>query len=103
LTDYEGLLQGGESKGKITVINDNFDTGTRTGPGEYPLADKTYADLLDRLDKNHFVRVSPKLRTDLLSYFRDPNVPFSMQKNKKRWAEITREIGDLQSVEVAKD
>ena len=54
-------------------MNDDFDTGTVTTPGEYPLADKTYAELLDKLSKNHFDNVSPELQATLIKYYGDPN------------------------------
>ena len=65
VTDYEHFLHEQKDSGKIELVNDNFDTGTVTGPGQYPLADKTYAELLDKLDKDHFSQVTPELRATL--------------------------------------
>jgi len=39
---------------KPNLPNINFDTGSQTIYGEYPLADKTYDDLLDKLQQNKF-------------------------------------------------
>src|SRR5271170_5999193 len=60
VTEYERFLHDQKDSGKIGLVNDNFDTGTVTGPGQYPLADKTYAQLLDHLSKDHFAQVSPE-------------------------------------------
>jgi hypothetical protein len=41
-----------------TILVDENDTGTVTGPAGI-LADQTYADLLDRLQKNNLQRFRP--------------------------------------------
>jgi Zinc dependent phospholipase C len=69
LNDYENLLQAQRADGTIELPNDNFDTGTVTEPGQYPLADKTYGQLLDRLAANHFKDASAEIRQALLDYY----------------------------------
>lgn len=98
---YEGHIHDYRSAGQLMLVNDNFDTGTVTGPGQYPLADKTYADLMDRLSKNDFSQVSPELRKDLLAYYSDLNAPFADKKNKKQWAKIVKEVDDLKGATIA--
>lgn len=44
IKDYSDALHEKEQTGELQIQNDNFDTGT--GPGEYPLADATYAELV---------------------------------------------------------
>jgi hypothetical protein len=61
--DYEKLLREVQGAGGIDLVNDNFDTGTVTKPGEYPLADKTFADLLGRLAQNQFAGTSQSFAT----------------------------------------
>jgi hypothetical protein len=89
-------------QGHLDLVNDNFDTGTVTGPGEYPLADKTYADLLDRLSKDKFAQVTPVLREDIVRYFSDPHAPYAMKKNKKQWEKVVREVNDLKTADLTK-
>jgi hypothetical protein len=84
-------------------VNDNFDTGSITRPGEYPLADKTYADLLDRLAKDHFSKVTPELRTTILAYYNDPNAPLAMKHVKKEWAGILKELDALKTATLAEN
>jgi hypothetical protein len=95
--DYKRLLQTQGSEGHVEISNDNLDTGTLTNPGQYALADKTNAELLDRLAKRHFTNTSPELREALLEYFRDPSAPFATKRNKKQWSQIQKEVGELKS------
>ena len=97
VTDYEHFLHEQKDSGKIELVNDNFDTGTVTGPGQYPLADKTYAELLDKLDKDHFSQMTPELRAILLDYYKDPNAPFATKKDQKEWAKVLKEVDDLKA------
>jgi hypothetical protein len=97
VTDYERFLHEQKDSGKIELVNDNFDTGTVTGPGQYPLADKTYAQLLDHLAKDHFAKVSPELRKILLDFYSDPNAPFATKKDKAEWAKVLKEVDELKN------
>jgi hypothetical protein len=97
VTDYERFLHEQKDSGKIELVNDNFDTGTVTGPGQYPLADKTYAQLLDHLAKDHFAKVSPELRKILLDFYSDPNAPIATKKDKTEWAKVLKEVDELKN------
>ena len=101
LQNYVQLANEQRSAGRTTLVDDNFDTGTITGPGQYPLADKTYADLLDRLGRDNFAAVSPGLRTALLAFYADLNAPFATKKDKKGWAKIMQEINQLRASHAA--
>jgi hypothetical protein len=96
--DYEKLVQQQKDSGHVVLEDDNIDVGSVTGPGQYPLADKTYADLLDHLAQDHFASVPPELRDLILSYYSDPHAPPSTKKNKKEWAKVTKEVNDLKAV-----
>ncbi len=97
VTDYEHFLHQQKDSGQTELVNDNFDTGTVTGPGQYPLADKTYAELLDKLDKDHFSQVTPELRAVLLDYYKNPDAPFATKKDQKEWAKVLKEVDDLKA------
>jgi hypothetical protein len=98
LQNYLQLANQQRNARQTTLVNDNFDTGTVTTPGQYPLADKTYADLLDRLQKNNFAALSPELRTALLNYYGDLSAPFATKKDKKEWAKVVRNVNQLRAV-----
>jgi uncharacterized protein YdaT len=97
VTDYEHFLREQKDSGKIELVNDNFDTGTVTGPGQYPLADKTYAELLDKLDKDHFSQITPELRATLLDYYKNPDAPFATKKDQREWAKVLKEVDELKA------
>jgi Zinc dependent phospholipase C len=97
LQDYEQSVHAIGKSGMIDLADDNFDTGSVTGPGDYPLADKTYAELLKRLAATDFARVSPELRRAMVNYYGDGEGPFAAKKNKKEWAREMKELDRLKA------
>jgi hypothetical protein len=97
IEQYETSIRAERNSGHADLLNDNFDTGTVTGPGQYPLADKTYAELLDRLAKQNFQQVSPALQAAVLGFYGDLKGPFATKKNKKEWAKVVVEVGQLRA------
>ena len=97
VTDYEKLLRATHGSGPGSLVNDNFDTGTVTSPGEYPLADKTYADLLDRQAKNHFAATTPELRETILKFYGDTNAPIATKKDPAKWAKVLQQVNELKA------
>ncbi len=65
---YRALLSDW-SKGQLQLVNDNFDMGAITPRGKYKLADKTCAQLLDRLAKQHMAGVDQELKTQMLAFY----------------------------------
>jgi hypothetical protein len=97
LTEYEHFLHEDRQPDELMLINDNFDTGSVTKPGEYPLADKTYAQSLDLQAKDSFKEISPELRQTILDFYRDPKAPITTKKNKTEWAKVMRELSELKA------
>ena len=97
LQNYESLLHQEKKLDALQLVNDDFDTGTVTGPGEYQMADKTYAELLDRLAKQHFSNVSRDLQKVVLNYYKDPNAPFATKKSRKKWATVLIQVNELKA------
>lgn len=87
--------------GKLTLINDNFDVGAVTGPGEYRLSDNAFAALLDRLARQNFAGMSAELRSEILRYYSDPAAPYATRKNRKAWARLQDELQRLQAAQPA--
>ncbi|HEV2305682.1 MAG TPA: zinc dependent phospholipase C family protein [Candidatus Acidoferrales bacterium] len=96
--DYRQIAKEQRDLGHLAISNDNFDTGSVTGPGQYPLADNTYAELVDRLDKDHFKTISPQLRAVLLSYYSNLHAPFHTKRNEKEWKRVVAEIAELKQI-----
>src|SRR5690348_17388520 len=99
--DFEADIRDDRSAGKIDLVNDNFDVGAVTAPGEYPLADVTYANLMDRLAKNKFADVSPALRANLLNFYKDPDGRNDVKRSKKRWRKLQAEVEQLRTAQLA--
>jgi len=95
--NYSSLIHAQESSGKFSITNDNLDTDTVTGPGQYPLADATYAELVDRLSKEKFAHITPELRSALLSYYSNLQADYATKKNKKKWNTRVRQIESLKA------
>ncbi|HZC43706.1 MAG TPA: hypothetical protein VE195_05995, partial [Acidobacteriaceae bacterium] len=63
-------LRGQPTSDRTLQLKDlDFDTGKPTERGEYPLADKTYAKLLDTVTHDKKADISSDLRTSLLNYY----------------------------------
>ena len=75
----------------------DFDTGRPTRPGEYSLADKTYAQLLDDLAKHNFDQASTELRQNILSFYGDPNAQVATRKNAKAWKTTQENLDKLKA------
>ncbi len=78
---YRSLLND-EKKKKLSLDNKNLDTGKITTPGEYELADETYAKLLDELSEKQFAGVMPELRQNILSYFNNSQARLKIKQDQ---------------------
>ena len=85
------------SENRLQLANCDFDTGKPTAPGEYQLADKTYADLLKKLSKNNFAQIPPALRTNILAFYSDSAKPVETRKHKDEWKETVKSLGLLKT------
>jgi hypothetical protein len=81
--------------GMPDIPNQNFDTGGQTGPGQYGLADTTYAQLLDRLAERHFAAITPELRAELLKFYGEKDAPYATKRDAKAWAKVQEELAQL--------
>jgi hypothetical protein len=95
--DYAAQLRE-EKAGHLTLTDLDFDTGRPTRAGEYPLADKTYAHLLDDLAKHNFDQASPELRQNILAFYADPNAQVATKKNAKEWEKTQEELNKLKAL-----
>jgi len=97
--DYQRLLEE-VGAGNLTLPNTNLDTGNPTRAGAYGLADKTYANLLDRLRKDHFKNVTPELRADLLSFYDHYNIA-EAPKNCPACGDVLQELDEMRAAPFA--
>jgi len=54
---------------KVELQDVNYDTGHPTTLGEYELADKTYFELLDNLDKSKLTNLTAPLKQNILKFY----------------------------------
>ena len=94
--DYSAQLRE-EKAGDLKLADMDFDTGRPTRAGEYSLADKTYAHLLDDLAKHNFDQASPELRQNILSFYGDPNAQVATKKNAKAWKTTQEQLDKLKA------
>jgi hypothetical protein len=80
---------------EFDLPNRDCDTGRETHAGEYVLADKTYARLIDELAKKNYEPLSPALRANLLRFYSDPNAPLVTKKNVKAWRKLQNQLAQL--------
>jgi len=81
----------------LRLVNVNFDVGKPTRAGEYKLADKAYASLLDKLASKQFAGVTPVLRGDILAYYADLNAPIETKKDPHAWQKTLEELNALKT------
>ena len=103
LVSYTRMVRDQTANGHAPLKDDNFDTGTVTGPGDYPLADQAYAQLVDELSANHYANITPDLRAVILAYYADLNAPFATKKDKKKWDALVAKIGELKTTTAVAD
>lgn len=98
LDNYKDLLK--EVKAKdLQLTNTDFDTGRLTHAGEYKLTDKTYAHLLDQLAKDNFQQVTPDLRENILTFYKDPAAPLATKTNPEAWSKVQEELERLRNTQ----
>jgi hypothetical protein len=98
--DQYGALLRDQKQNHLQLRNVDFDTGKSSHAGEYSLADKTYARLLDDLEKRKFDKVTPELRQSILDFFENAQAPMSQNNKKKdlkQWTKTQRELQELKS------
>ena len=88
------------SKPNFQLENTDFDTGRPSKAGEYSLADKAYAHLLDDLAKDNFSHLTPDLKRSILQFYGDGTSQVAIQKNKKEtkaWEKLQDELQKLKA------
>jgi hypothetical protein len=87
-----------ELNGQLTLQNMDFDTGENPRVGEYPLADKTYARLLDELCARSVSQVKPDLKENILAFYSKGQPQLRDKRDVKRWQKIQTELATLKAV-----
>ncbi len=88
-----GELRGGD----VELANRDCDTGQLTKAGEYALADRTYADLLDRLSARKFALLTPALKENILSFYSNPDAWFDAKISPSQRQKSLQELDSLKA------
>jgi len=94
LDSYRGLLKEQNAR-QLQLANRDFDTGAVTRPGEYRLADKAYSKLAVKLAGKDPATMDPKLRENVLAFFKDLNQSYATKGEPKEWQETVAAVEKL--------
>jgi len=79
---------------RFDLRNTDFDTGRPARHGEYSLADDTYRELLDILEKRSFRDIPAPLRQNVLAFYGAAPAPAS-REDHKHWKSVQRALSAL--------
>lgn len=84
--------------GRLHLPNTDFDTGRPSARGEYPLADVTYDELLDKLADRGFADMPTALSANIVAYYgaADP-LPGAIPDQQKRSTKIRLQVALLKA------
>jgi hypothetical protein len=84
-------------QGRLDLANTDFDTGERPGRERNPVADETYAELLDELEDRKWTDVPVELMHDMNSYFAAaaPTAPGSRDRSARNERRRRRQLAAL--------
>ena len=91
---YRGLLSD-LSRHQLQLPDRDFDTGKMTSPTEYSLADATYAKLAVKLAAMDPASIDPKVRENVLAFYRNLDLPFDTKKHPDEWRKTVAAIDKL--------
>jgi hypothetical protein len=96
LDRYRGLLAA-QARGQLELVNDNFDTGEITGPGQYRLNDQAHAELLNDLAQQSFATAPAEVRAELLEFYSQPDAAYSTKSKPRLWAQVQTQLQQLKN------
>jgi Zinc dependent phospholipase C len=88
---YRAALVTLRAGGSVELQNADFDTGQPSRYGEYPLADETYAELLEKLASRRFAGMPPALRRDIERFYAGFEARMPATRKEQRQAEKVSE------------
>ncbi|HEY1495706.1 MAG TPA: zinc dependent phospholipase C family protein [Candidatus Solibacter sp.] len=97
LDEYRGLLTD-TSAGKLKLDDRDFDTGNPTRPGEYRLADDTYATLVQKLAEKPPAEIDSAVLANVLEFYSDPKAPNATKKDPREWQKVMAAVEKLRAI-----
>jgi hypothetical protein len=93
---YKSFLDGVKTS-SLKLADEDLDSGVVTSPGEYSVADESYAKLLERLAAKNFDLTSVELREDILRFYSIPSAPIETKKDPANWQNVLKDLSQLQA------
>jgi hypothetical protein len=89
---------------RLDLRNTDFDTGQSTRRGEYPLADDTYAELLERLSSHQPLTVPAAMRADIMRFYGnvESTAAVSNKRERKTLETIQKELAQLRAAPISR-
>jgi hypothetical protein len=82
----------------LRLPNCDLDDGKVTAPGEYSLADDTYAKLLEQLADRKFEGVTPQLRANIVTFYSEPSAGIDTKKSETDREKLETDLDQLKSL-----
>jgi hypothetical protein len=83
------------SKDQLVLPDIDFDTGNPTRIGEYPLADKTYAQLLEELQEQQYKNITPQLQKNIVDYYQNADTTKFVAKDWEKWQKTVLRVKEV--------
>jgi hypothetical protein len=87
----------------LRLTNCDLDDGRVTAPGEYSLADDTYAKLLGQLTDRKFEGMTPQLRANIVSFYSEPATGIDTKKSEAERQKLETDLDQLKALPLAPD
>jgi len=88
--------------GKIHLPDVDYDTGNLTTPGEYGLADKTYVDLLVKLEENKRADLTRPLQQNILSFYNKADTGLMAKEYPGDWKKASLSLHEIKAAKPIK-
>ncbi|HYX52540.1 MAG TPA: hypothetical protein VE783_03760, partial [Candidatus Limnocylindrales bacterium] len=79
----------------VPLEDDDLDTGRRTVPGEYKMADRAYSRLVGMLADERFAQLTPELRDNVLNFYANLDQPYETKRHKDEWNTLLKNLEAL--------
>lgn len=96
IDEYRHLLRQLKDE-KLDIPNRNLDTGLLTRAADYNRCDRTYAELVRRLEKNDFRDVTPAVKANVLAFFSEGR-PRTGSISPGEWKKVQSALLTLKSL-----
>ena len=88
--------------GTLVLPNINFDTGSPTKIGDYPLADETYNEMLTKLQDESFNDLSAKLKNNIVSFYNSADTSIVVKENPGEWKKTYAVLQNIKQAQPVK-